>query len=128
MTTTHQTVVTYAHAALPGSTIDLCAHHASDTRRAVAIFGSLGPAQPVPHEGVCAACTPRFGYLPHDHATPWQECDSCGLRIGEGLWTVYDAAYYAGDPSVCPRCTVGLMCLPITPELLVGDGFGPARS
>lgn len=63
---------------------------------------------------------PNPGYIPHDHATEWSECDSCALRLGPGASTEYDAAYFgtaandwadAGDPAVCPRCG-GLMCLP----------------
>lgn len=59
----------------------------------------------------------RRGYREHDHTTPWQECDTCHLRLGEGLTTPFDAAYYAGDPDACPRpdCP-GRMGLPkVTP-------------
>ena len=57
---------------------------------------------------------PRPGYTLHDGWTEWQECDTCGLRLGAGIETRYDATYYAygHDPADCPRCD-GLMCLPI---------------
>lgn len=59
---------------------------------------------------------PHAGYRVHDHFTEWQECDTCQLRTGAEIITDYDAAYYAGDPDVCPRCAEhgrdGLMCLP----------------
>lgn len=64
---------------------------------------------------------PRPGYRQHDHATDWQECDTCGLRIGDGLTTQYDAAYHAkADPGACPRpgCD-GRMCLPDAPHEIV---------
>lgn len=56
---------------------------------------------------------PRAGYAEHDHVTEWQECDTCALRLGAGITTSYDTAYYAGDPDRCPRpgCD-GRMCLP----------------
>ena len=56
---------------------------------------------------------PRRGYREHDGATDWQTCDTCGLRIGRGITTEYDAAYHAGDPDACPveGCD-GRMCLP----------------
>ena len=55
----------------------------------------------------------RPGSRAHDGVTPWQHCDTCGLRLGEGLTTPYDTAYYAGDPDTCPRCADGRMALPI---------------
>jgi len=57
---------------------------------------------------------PLPGYTLHDHVTEWQECDTCGLRLGAGITTQYDTAYYSEDhdPSDCPRCD-GLMCLPV---------------
>ena len=56
---------------------------------------------------------PKAGYTQHDGTTDWQECDSCALRIGDGLNTEYDEQYHtSGDPSQCPRCEGGLMCLP----------------
>lgn len=58
---------------------------------------------------------PKPGYIPHDHVTDWQECDTCQIRTGAGITTDYDAVYYAqADPSRCPRCADGLMCLPAT--------------
>lgn len=45
----------------------------------------------------------RAGYIEHDGATAWQECDTCGLRLGEGIATPYDERYYASDNSdACP--------------------------
>lgn len=52
-------------------------------------------------------------YREHDGVTPWQECDTCGCRTGEGLDTPYDETYYAqADPSRCPACADGRMGLP----------------
>lgn len=58
---------------------------------------------------------PRPGYREHDHVTDWQECDTCALRLGAGITTDHDAAYYAEthDPDDCPRVGCdGRMCLP----------------
>lgn len=57
---------------------------------------------------------PRQGYREHDHATEWQECDSCYIRLGACIVTEWDEIYYsdAHDPDDCPRCGVGWMCLP----------------
>lgn len=40
----------------------------------------------------------------HDNAADYQVCGDCGLVIGDGIWTPYDAQYFAGNPDVCPRC------------------------
>jgi hypothetical protein len=62
-----------------------------------------------------AALHPRPGYQVHDHTTEWQECDTCGTRLGAGITTPHDARYYADtwDPDDCPvpGCD-GLMALP----------------
>ena len=57
---------------------------------------------------------PKPGYREHDYTTEWQECDTCGLRLGAGVTTSYDATYYSDDhdPADCPACADGLMCLP----------------
>ncbi len=60
----------------------------------------------------CTHRAERDGYRHHDHFTDWQECDTCGIRLGRGISTPYDAEYYAGDPSVCPACDDGIMALP----------------
>jgi hypothetical protein len=56
------------------------------------------------------------GYREHDHATEWQECDTCGLRTGAGITTAHDDVYYddGHDPDACPvpGCD-GRMGLPI---------------
>lgn len=56
---------------------------------------------------------PKPGYREHDHVTDYQECDSCGLRLGAGIFSKWNESYYAQeDPNQCPKCSDGLMCLP----------------
>jgi hypothetical protein len=45
-------------------------------------------------------------WRPHDHCSDYQVCRDCGLRLGAGITTSYDATYYADgyDPEVCPNC------------------------
>lgn len=49
-------VVTYAHAYLADSTIELCPRHDADHPTVRRIFGPVGPVQHGSHRGTCDAC------------------------------------------------------------------------